>query len=122
VWLAKGVLNPFRVGLFTISILSHKILRWFSSLLVGICGAVVVKFAVSNQLLLLGGVVAAALAGLAALVSARWRKRLALPLYALIIQAASLVGVVKGIFGVVSGTWTTAPRLAVGQSDVRPGR
>jgi cellulose synthase/poly-beta-1,6-N-acetylglucosamine synthase-like glycosyltransferase len=121
VWQAKGVLNPFRVGLFTISILSHKILRWFSSLLVGICATAVVKLALSNHFVLWTCVVTAVTAGLVALVSVQWRRRLALPFYALVIQAASVVGVVKGMCGVVSGTWTTAPRLVVGESDVRSG-
>jgi hypothetical protein len=40
----------------------------------------------------------------------------------LAIQAASLVGVTKGIFGVVSGTWSTAPRLVVKESDAQSGR
>jgi cellulose synthase/poly-beta-1,6-N-acetylglucosamine synthase-like glycosyltransferase len=122
VWQAKGVLNPFRVGFFTVSIVSHKILRWLSGLFVGICGAAVLKVVLSNELLVLAGLVLAGAVGLAALVSAQWRRRLALPLYAVVIQAASLVGVTKGIFGIVSGTWTTAPRLVVGESDVQSGR
>jgi hypothetical protein len=96
-------------------------LRWLSGLFAGICGAAIASFALSSRPLLLGGLMLAAVAGLVALVSVRWRRRLALPLYALVIQAASVVGVVKGMFGVVSGTWTTAPRLVVGESDVRSG-
>jgi cellulose synthase/poly-beta-1,6-N-acetylglucosamine synthase-like glycosyltransferase len=122
VWQAKGVLNPFRVGFFTVSIVSHKILRWLSGLFVGICGAAVLQVVLANEALVVAGLVLAGAAGLAALVSARWRRRLALPLYAVVIQAASLVGVTKGIFGIVSGTWTTAPRLVVGESDVQSGR
>jgi cellulose synthase/poly-beta-1,6-N-acetylglucosamine synthase-like glycosyltransferase len=121
VWQAKGVLNPFRVGFFAVSVVSHKMLRWLSGLFAGICGAAIASFALSSRPLLLGGLMLAAVAGLVALVSVRWRRRLALPLYALVIQAASVVGVVKGMFGVVSGTWTTAPRLVVGESDVRSG-
>jgi hypothetical protein len=73
--------------------------------------------------LIIGGLVLGAACGVAAIVSVKWRHRLSLPLYALIIQAASLVGVTKGIFGVVSATWTTAPRLVMGESsDGRSGR
>ena len=122
VWQASGVLNPFRVGFFTISIVSHKMLRWLSGLFVAVCAAGILEFVLSQQVLTMAGLVLIAVLGLAALVSARWRQRLALPLYALVIQAASLVGVIKGIFGVVSGTWTTAPRLVVGESDVQSGR
>ncbi|HEY7440923.1 MAG TPA: glycosyltransferase family 2 protein [Vicinamibacterales bacterium] len=122
VWQAKGVLNPFRVGFFAVSVVSHKMLRWLSGLFAGICGAAIVNVARSNRPLLLGALALAAAAVLAALVSVQWRRRLALPFYALVIQIASVVGVVKGMFGVVSGTWTTAPRLVVGEPDVRSGR
>jgi cellulose synthase/poly-beta-1,6-N-acetylglucosamine synthase-like glycosyltransferase len=122
VWQAKGVLNPFRVGFFTVSIVSHKILRWLSGLFVGICGAAVLKVVLANEALVVAGLVLAGAVGLAALVSAQWRRLLTLPFYAVVIQAASLVGVTKGIFGIVSGTWTTAPRLVVGESDVQSGR
>jgi hypothetical protein len=91
-------------------------------LFAGICGAAIVNVARSNRPLLLGALALAAAAVLAALVSVQWRRRLALPFYALVIQIASVVGVVKGMFGVVSGTWTTAPRLVVGEPDVRSGR
>lgn len=122
VWQAKGVLNPFRVGFFTISIVSHKILRWLSGLFVAVCGAGVVTVVLAHQVLIVAGALSATGAGLAALVSPLWRRRLALPFYALVIQAASLVGVTKGMFGAVSGTWATAPRLVVGESDIRSGR
>ena len=122
VWQASGVLNPFRVGFFTISIVSHKMLRWLSGVFVAVCAAGILEFVLSQQVLTMAVLVLSAVLGLAALVSARWRQRLALPLYALVIQAASLVGVIKGIFGVVSGTWSTAPRLVVGESDVQSGR
>jgi cellulose synthase/poly-beta-1,6-N-acetylglucosamine synthase-like glycosyltransferase len=122
VWQAKGVLNPFRVGFFAVSIVSHKILRWFSGLFVAVCGASALKFALSHEVLIIGGLVLGAACGVAAIMSVGWRHRLSLPLYALIIQAASLVGVMKGIFGVVSATWTTAPRLVMGESDGRSGR
>src|SRR5918993_2202733 len=36
VFQAPGVLNPFRVGLFAFSLLSHKVLRWFSGLFLGL--------------------------------------------------------------------------------------
>jgi cellulose synthase/poly-beta-1,6-N-acetylglucosamine synthase-like glycosyltransferase len=122
VWQAKGVLNPFRVGFFSVSIVSHKILRWLSGLFVAVCGMGIVMFVLAHDVLIVGALVSAAGAGVAAIVSADWRRRLALPFYALAIQAASLVGVTKGIFGVVSGTWSTAPRLVVKESDAQSGR
>jgi cellulose synthase/poly-beta-1,6-N-acetylglucosamine synthase-like glycosyltransferase len=119
---ARGVLNPFRVGFFSISIVSHKILRWLSGVFVTVFAVGLAKFVFAHTVLIVAGLTAAAATGLVALISVEWRRRLVLPFYALIIQAASLVGVIKGMCGAVSGTWTTAPRLVVGESDVRSSR
>jgi cellulose synthase/poly-beta-1,6-N-acetylglucosamine synthase-like glycosyltransferase len=111
------VLNPFRVGLFAWSVLSHKVLRWFSGFFaafavlsaVGIAGTLAERWPV-------------AIAGLAivAVVSLSFgvvRRLVAMLGYFAVLNAASTVGVVKGSFGLVSGVWSTPRERA---ADARP--
>ena len=104
---ARGVLNPFRVGLFAWCIFSHKVLRWFSGVfvagvLIGTIGAVrgLVEAHQVVYLALLGG----------ALLMLAWlpqgRAAIGVLSYFAIINAASLAGVARGTFGRVSGVWT----------------
>ena len=121
VFQAGGVLNPFRVGLFTFSLLSHKILRWFS----GVFVALIV--ASSIRLLLRAGIpgwlsaVAATLAAIVVLALPAARRALALAVYFVAINGASLVGIVRGTFGKVSGVWTTPRADARTRFVFRPG-
>ena len=116
---ASAVLNPFRVGLFSWSVLSHKVLRWLSGL-----------FAATAMLAALGlyldtvqrwpvAAVVPLLVGSAVLLSIRVvRRTVAMLGYFAVINAASLVGMVKGSLGHVSGVWapprarTAAPFVA----------
>ena len=126
VFQAPGVLNPLRVGLFTWSIVSHKILRWLSALfaalalLAGI--ASVVRVVQEEPRLTLGIAVAV---GALLTITARGRRLVAMLAYFSAIYAASFIGVVKGSLGKVSGVWTTprqpdaalrpvGPQVAVG--------
>jgi cellulose synthase/poly-beta-1,6-N-acetylglucosamine synthase-like glycosyltransferase len=99
-------LNPFRTGWFSISLISHKLLRWLTGVFVAI-GAIsslgiIAGTAGSWRLVL---VALALLTGIAALRPAR--RVAAMASYFSVVQAASLVGFVKGTFGQVSGTWST---------------
>jgi cellulose synthase/poly-beta-1,6-N-acetylglucosamine synthase-like glycosyltransferase len=121
VFQASGVLNPFRAGLFTFSLLSHKVLRWFSG--VFLAGAAIAGVALTarleNGLLLLA---LAAISAAVAAISHNGRRLLAFASYFIAINAASLVGILRGTLGSVSGVWTTPrgeerPR----ETLVRPG-
>ena len=104
---ARGVLNPFCVGFFAWCVVSHKMLRWFSGLFV--LGAVA-----GGTGLLVGSLDAAhlpyfaiAAGALVTLLSVpRVRAAAGVVGYYGVINAASLVGVLRGTFGRVSGVWT----------------
>lgn len=109
---ASRVLNPFRVGFFTISVVSHKVLRWLSGIFavaaIASLAAILVDVAPVMQIEL---ALCAAMVGLLCL---RWgpaRRLVQFGLYFSVITAASVVGLLKGSTGRVSGTWST-PREA----------
>ena len=103
-----GVLNPFRTGWFAVSVCSHKLLRWLSGVFLATAcgGAASMAVAMSGPWLLNPWVWLAA-AGLVASVRPG-RRAAALAYYFSVIQLASVVGVAKGTFGRVSGTWSTS--------------
>jgi cellulose synthase/poly-beta-1,6-N-acetylglucosamine synthase-like glycosyltransferase len=110
---APGVLNPFRVGFFALSILSHKVIRWLSAVFLGAAGlsAIGMALAAGVDPLLAVGVIAAV--GLIALLLSQSARRVALlGWYYTVINVASLVGVIKGSTGRVSGTWSTPREMA----------
>lgn len=107
VFQAPGVLNPFRVGFFSVSIVSHKMLRWLSgvlALLMAGSGAVWLTWhpGIFGWPLFLSLAVAAMLL----VILPAGRRLLRLAAYFAVINVASAVGLFKGSFGDVSGTWT----------------
>lgn len=104
------LLNPFRFGLFTLCLVSHKVLRWLSALFMA--GAVIgaIGMAVHNPPVA-AGLVGVALTALIGAAVPPVRRTLGFAAYFVAINAASLVGVWRGTFGQVSGIWTT-PRGA----------
>ncbi len=120
VFQAGRVLNPFRVGLFAWCLLSHKVLRWFSGLFLGLAIAGITVASVSHgvwpHLLSFTAI------GLAVGLTMGWSRRAAaFASYFVVINAASFVGLVRGTFGSVSGVWAT-PRAEAGRGwVVRPG-
>jgi cellulose synthase/poly-beta-1,6-N-acetylglucosamine synthase-like glycosyltransferase len=120
VFQAAGVLNPFRVGVFTLSLVSHKLLRWLSGLFITVAGialaSLVAPLAQDYPWIALG-VPAVTLAVLT--LTKRGRQSAAMLTYFGTIYAASVVGVIRGSVGQVSGVWTT-PRLAAPARE-RPG-
>lgn len=118
VFQARGVLNPFRVGFFVVSVVSHKLLRWLCG--VFLAGALVAAAALAAELPLARDPrVAGALVGLvaAALAFPRARRWMGVAWYFATVNAASLVGVWRGTFGQVSGTWSTPRHPAGGSRD-----
>jgi cellulose synthase/poly-beta-1,6-N-acetylglucosamine synthase-like glycosyltransferase len=108
VFQARDVLNPFRVGLFAWSLLSHKILRWLSG--AWVASALVAAIAVLSGLGVQRPLAVASSLALAALVlgaTRSGRRALAVAGYFAVINTASLVGLFKGTFGSVSGVWST---------------
>ncbi len=120
VFQAPGVLNPFKVGFFAVSLISHKVLRWFSGiflgvLLVGIATELGAADAVVQLIALVAVVVT-----VVALALAPVRRLAGFAIYFVAINLASLVGLVRGTFGNVSGMWTT-PRASTHAYVFRPG-
>jgi cellulose synthase/poly-beta-1,6-N-acetylglucosamine synthase-like glycosyltransferase len=113
VFQAAGVLNPFRVGLFSWCLVSHKVLRWNAGLFAtaaAIAGASLLVESILHWPIPSLGVIGAVAA--AAALTRVGRRAVSMAVYFLLINAASLVGVAKGTFGRVSGVWST-PREQV---------
>ena len=112
VFQAPGVLNPFRVGLFSWCLVSHKVLRWNTGLFASVAAAAAVTLIVESIVWWPAPALSAAAAVvLLAALTKQGRRAVAMAAYFTVINAASLVGVAKGTFGRVSGVWST-PRAA----------
>lgn len=107
VFQARGVLNPFRVGLFAWSLVSHKMLRWVSAAAVAIAcvsGALMVAPMAARHVVAISvGLLAAG----AAIITPAGRRIASTTVYFVVVSVASVVGVVKGSTGRVSGIWAT---------------
>jgi cellulose synthase/poly-beta-1,6-N-acetylglucosamine synthase-like glycosyltransferase len=121
VFQARGVLNPLRVGIFTWSLISHKMLRWMSGAFVmaATLAALALAWRASTAqpevaLFAVAGVVG----GLT--ITSAGRRMSAMGGYFVVIYAASLIGVAKGSFGDVSGVWTTPRQDAPRKSTLVP--
>jgi cellulose synthase/poly-beta-1,6-N-acetylglucosamine synthase-like glycosyltransferase len=108
VFQAPGVLNPFRVGLFSWCLISHKVLRWNTGLFAAAAAVSGITLLVESFVwwptpaLTIAGTVVALTA-----LTRQGRGTVAMAAYFTVINAASLVGVFKGTFGRVSGVWST---------------
>ena len=114
-----GVLNPFKTGWFAFSLVSHKMLRWLTG---GFAAAAAAG--VLGMILGAGDTWPLAAAGVAVIGVAVFRptrRIVGLAGYFSIIQAASLVGVAKGTFGQVEGTWSTARESSDSMQGLRKG-
>jgi hypothetical protein len=121
VFQARGVLNPFRVGLFTFSLLSHKVLRWFSGAFLLLLAASAARLLMQAALPVSVVILATAIALVAVAMSRGVRRAMGLAVYFTAINGASLVGIIRGTLGKVSGVWTT-PRAEAHTAYVcRPG-
>jgi cellulose synthase/poly-beta-1,6-N-acetylglucosamine synthase-like glycosyltransferase len=108
VFQAPGVLNPFRVGLFSWCLFSHKILRWWSGFIaiVGGIAALTLGARLAREWPLPALAVGAGTAGLVAFTPVG-RRAAAMCGYFAVLNIASLIGVLKGSIGNVSGVWST---------------
>ena len=109
-----GALNPLRTGVFAWSVVSHKVLRWFSGVFgaAALCGAFAVGLETAVRKPLTTLVAALVALGVTTVVPAGRRAAGMLGYFA-VVNAASLVGLVKGSAGRVSGVWST-PRASAG--------
>lgn len=112
-----AIFNPFRVGFFTVQVVSHKVLRWLSGPLALLAfGSFVALVIQGSPSLRLQFAIAFLVLSLSALVFRPARRLAQLGVYFGVILFASLVGLLKGSLGRVSGTWST-PRLEASKAD-----
>jgi cellulose synthase/poly-beta-1,6-N-acetylglucosamine synthase-like glycosyltransferase len=107
VFQSPAALNPRRVGLFAWQLVSHKLLRWLTALfaLTAVIASVVLMVPLwRQQPQLIFGVVLAF--GLLLIASTPGRRIARMAVYGSVIATASLLGVLMGTVGRVSGTWT----------------
>ena len=111
VFQAPGVLNPFKVGIFAFSLVSHKVMRWLTGVFLGLgaFSAVWLAWQESGA----SPVWIAAGVGTAAALSLfkPTRRIIGFASYYVVISVASVVGIFKGTTGRVSGVWST-PRAS----------
>lgn len=106
VFQVPGVLNPFRVGLFTLSVASHKVLRWLTGVFV--VAAIVSLVPLAVQTARVAPLATALTAATLVILLMIWppaRSMTAAAAYYLVISVASLVGILRGMTGRVSGVW-----------------
>lgn len=119
---APGVLNPFRVGFFTVAVVSHKVLRWLSGAFALVMGASIVGALFQRTPDVRPELVAAVAVGALLCLAYPPAHRIAqFGLYFGVIALASIVGLVKGTTGRVSGIWST-PREGTGAAVSPSGR
>ena len=115
VFQAGPVLNPARMGFFSVAVWSHKVLRWMTGLFLvtAAVSALIIGwyFAEAVRVGVMAG--AAALAILL-IIWPSSRRPLGMGFYYLVVSLASIVGLAKGSTGRVSGVWTT-PRGATSE-------
>lgn len=108
----REILNPVRYGMLSLQVWSHKVLRWWAS--VPFVALAVASFALRGAgpvyaALFWAQVVAYSLAAAGLLWrSASSRPRLvAIPYYFVLVNVASLKGIVENLFGRKYATWAT---------------
>ena len=114
-WKMRGLLNPFRHGIFAVQFLSHKVLRWlapvfmFFLLVANIAiaeGSTFYAATLAGQLLFYG----AALAGWLLSRSGNPIFMMNVPYYFCSMNLASLVGLLEALRGRSYTTWTSSRR------------
>ena len=116
VFQARGVLNPFRVGLFSWCLISHKVMRWNAGLFAAVGAMAALTLIVESIVWWPVPALAVTVASVAlATLTPRGRRAVSMASYFAVINAASFVGILKGSVGKVSGVWAT-PRAHAGSA------
>ena len=106
----KQLLNPFRYGRFSIQLISHKLLRWLTPFLLAVILVLsIFIYAKSGTYLwmVIGQLIFYSLGGIGIFMHAcKMRSRLlSFPCYFVVINAASAVGIVRGLLGQKIDMW-----------------
>lgn len=118
-----SLLNPTRAGVFAVQLFSHKVLRWSVGLALGV---LLVSSAAAGSIdrrwvpLLWAQIGFYSLAGAGALFPGLRRRAgpvLTLPYYFCLVNAAALIGGVRGLIGQVQITWS--PERGHGEQETR---
>lgn len=121
----KEVLNPFRFGIFSWQVVSHKLLRWLVPffLLIAVPGALYLS---SQQLMtfqfISGGILVvcvSALLGYLLSLAGTGNRFLSLPYYFVLVNYYSLRGVCRSVLGSIQVTWNSS--RAVDPKENRKG-
>lgn len=110
----KEVMNPFRTGIFSFQVISHKLLRWLIPyfLLAGLAGSAILAAQgwVFFWLIVLGATLLLAMATLAALRSASSTLPiyLSIPYYFVLVNVYSMRGIATALLGKTQVTWSSA--------------
>ena len=108
----KAMLNPLKHGLFSIQLISHKLLRWLVPLLLLSLLAVNAALASSGRIYLVAMILqltfyALALVGFLLAGHRRLPVVLSMPYYFCLVNLASLVGIAEVYLGKSYATWST---------------
>jgi cellulose synthase/poly-beta-1,6-N-acetylglucosamine synthase-like glycosyltransferase len=116
VFQAREVLNPWRVGLFAWCVVSHKLLRWVTGIFAAMAvGAALGLFVQIASRWPTPSLVVVALAAFVVAGTIRGRQAVGMAVYYAVINSASLVGVLRGSLGRVSGVWVTPRERPAGR-------
>jgi cellulose synthase/poly-beta-1,6-N-acetylglucosamine synthase-like glycosyltransferase len=115
-WSLPALMNPFRFGLFSLQLVSHKLLRWLMPLFLAVF--LVLSALLADRSPLYGAIFAiqALLYVLAALGyfvrgNASMPRAMAVPFYFCLVNIASARGIIEAYRGRTYTTWTT-PRIS----------
>ncbi|HTV00812.1 MAG TPA: glycosyltransferase, partial [Luteitalea sp.] len=108
VFQARGVLNPWKVGFFAVAVLSHKVLRWWTVVLLlgaGV-GTLGVLWPLKGRMSQRAWMAVATVLVVGAFLPPV-RRLVKVGTYFVVLTAASFVGILRGSTGRVSGVWNT---------------
>jgi cellulose synthase/poly-beta-1,6-N-acetylglucosamine synthase-like glycosyltransferase len=116
-WYMRSLMNPIRYGRFAFSLISHKLCRWAVSLclVLAVVGLGILSVTQPLARILLGGVVAAGIATIAAM---RWSETrrlpsyLSVPVFGIASFAAGVAGWFRALSGRKSAMWEPTRRVA----------
>jgi cellulose synthase/poly-beta-1,6-N-acetylglucosamine synthase-like glycosyltransferase len=115
VWYRRGLLNPFKYGIYSLMVLSHKLFRWLVPVALGIATVAVLGLALETPwawplAAAVGAVVLFAVLGWLWPDEARAPKIFTVPAYVLIANLAALHGWVNLLLGRSSAAWAPTRR------------